>query len=104
MGRGSINDLFITPIIAQYYINDGVFLLINRKFLGKINNLQYNRYARCWLISCTSFRTIYIYTCTVIYKFTFDYLYDPSYFFFTYVRKIKLKDGKNLVTIHAGDP
>lgn len=29
MGRGSINDLFITPIIAQYYINDGVFLLIN---------------------------------------------------------------------------
>lgn len=43
MGRGSINDFFITPIIAQYYINDGVFLLINRKFLGKINNLQYNR-------------------------------------------------------------
>lgn len=47
---------------------------------------------------------IYIYTCTVIYKFTFDYLYDPSYFFFTYVRKIKLKDEKNLVTIHASDP
>lgn len=43
MGRGSINDLFITPIIAQYYINDAVFLLINREFLRKINNLN-NRY------------------------------------------------------------
>lgn len=94
MGRGSINDLFITPIIAQYYINDGVFLLINRKFLGKINILQYNRYARCWLISCTSFRTIYIYTCTVIYKFTFDYLYDPSFFFFHLCQKNKVERRK----------
>lgn len=94
--RQSLRNIILT---MGYFCS----LIIN-KFLGKINNLQYNRYARCWLISCTSFRTIYIYTCTVIYKFTFDYLYDPSYFFFTYVRKIKLKDEKNLVTIHASDP
>lgn len=37
---------------------------------------------------------IYIYTCTVIYKFTFDYLYDPSFFFFHLCQKNKVERRK----------
>lgn len=84
--RQSLRNIILT---MGYFCS----LIIN-KFLGKINNLQCNRYARCWLISCTSFRTIYIYTCTVIYKFTFDYLYDPSFFFFHLCQKNKVERRK----------
>lgn len=62
--------------LRDIIINDGVFLLINRKF--------FLRLIICIIVVLVE--RIYM----VIYKFTFDYLHDSSSF--TYVRKIKWKE------------